>query len=95
MGAGAAWVAASRDGKLTRIDFETGDTTSVDVGSNPDSVIVAFDEVWVSLADDDAVARVSTDVQPRLLGTVPVGSGPEGIAASSSAVWVAKSATGP
>ncbi len=94
VGAGAAWVAASRDGKLTRIDFDTGETTSVDVGSNPDSVIVAFDEVWVSLTDDDAVARVSTDAQPRLLGTVPVGSGPEGIAASSSAVWVANSGDG-
>ena len=44
------------DGTLTRIDFQTGKTTSVDVGSNPDSVIVAFDEVWVSLTDDDAVA---------------------------------------
>jgi serine/threonine protein kinase len=94
VGAGATWVAASRDGTLTRIDSQTGETTKVDVGANPDSVIVAHDEVWVSLTDDDAVARVSTGAEPRLLGTVPVGSRPEGLAASENAVWVANSGDG-
>ena len=94
IGAGAVWVAGSRDGTLTRIDPESGETTSVEVGENPDGVVVAFDEVWVSLTGEDKVARVSTDPQPELLGTVDVGSRPEGLTASPRAIWVANSGDG-
>jgi serine/threonine protein kinase/sugar lactone lactonase YvrE len=94
VGAGAVWVAASREDAVTRIDPETGETASVKVGGNPDSVVVAFGEVWVSLSDDDRVVRLSTGPRPERVGSVNVGSRPEGLAASQRAVWVANAGDG-
>jgi len=94
LGAGAVWVAASRDGTLTRIDPASGDTTSVDVGENPDSVLVAFGSVWVSVTGTGKVVRLSADPQPEVLESFDVGSRPEGLAASGRAIWVANSGDG-
>ena len=76
---------ASGDGTLTRIDPATGDTTTVEVGEAPDSVIVAFDSVWVTVTDDNQVVRLTTDEQPEVIDTYDVGAGPEGLAATDSA----------
>ncbi len=94
VGAGAVWVAASRDGTLTRIDPTTGETTTVDVGENPDSVIVAFGSVWVSLTGENKVARVEASDQPAVTETFDVGEEPEGLATSSRAIWVANAGDG-
>ena len=94
LGAGAVWAVASRDGTLTRIDPRSGETTSVKVGKNPDSVVVAFDSAWVSVTGENKVVRVSTDPQPEVIETFDVGARPEGIAASSRAIWIANSGDG-
>ena len=95
VGAGAVWAVASRDGTLTRIDPATGETTSVDVGENPDSVVVAFDSVWVSVTGENKVVRLTADAAARASPTsFDVGARPEGLAASSRAIWVANSGDG-
>ncbi len=94
LGAGAVWAVGGRDGVLTRIDPKSGETTSVEVGKNPDSVVVAFDSAWVSVTDENKVVRVSTDPQPAVIDTFDVGARPEGIAASSQAIWVANAGDG-
>ncbi len=83
----------SGDGTLTRIDPASGKTTKVDVGDNPDSVVVAFGSVWVSVTGEDKVVRLSDDAQPVVQDSYEVGSKPEGIAVSGRAVWVANSGT--
>ena len=85
---------ASGDGTLTRIDPATGDTTTVEVGEAPDSVIVAFDSVWVTVTDENQVVRLTTDEQPEVIDTYDVGAGPEGLAATDRAVWTANSGDG-
>jgi serine/threonine protein kinase/sugar lactone lactonase YvrE len=94
LGAGAAWVAVSGEGKLVRVDQKTGKTTSVDVGDNPDSVVFDGDSVWVSVTGADEVVEVSADAEPHVIRHISVGSRPEGLDISSNAVWVANSGDG-
>jgi DNA-binding beta-propeller fold protein YncE len=94
VGAGAVWVAASRDGTLARVDPRTGDVTTVEVGDNPDSVLVAFDSVWVSVTGENKIVRLSTTDQPEIVDEFEVGAEPEGLAASSRAIWVANAGDG-
>ena len=64
------------------------------MGENPDSVIVAFDSVWVSVTGENKVVRLSADAQPEVTDEFEVGDSPEGLAASSRAIWVANSGDG-
>jgi serine/threonine protein kinase len=94
LGAGAAWVALSGEGKLARVDQDTGKSIKVDVGKNPDSVVFDGDSVWVSVTDADQVVQVSADAQPKVIRKIDVGLRPEGLDVSSRAVWVANSGDG-
>ena len=88
------WVALAGEGKLVRLDPTTGDTVSVIVGANPDSVVVDGDVVWVSVTFDHRVVQLSAGPQPKVLRRFSVGSRPEGLAVTDRAVWVANSGDG-
>jgi streptogramin lyase len=47
LGDGFAWVASSRDGTVTRVDPETADLLTVDVGGRPRAIAVGEGGVWV------------------------------------------------
>ena len=64
------------------------------MGRNPDSVVVAFDSVWVSVTGENKVVRLSAAEQPEVQQEFDVGAGPEGLAASPRAIWVANSGDG-
>jgi class 3 adenylate cyclase/streptogramin lyase len=48
VGHGAVWVAASRDGSVTRIDVEGGAPSTIELGSPPGGIVAAYDAVWTS-----------------------------------------------
>jgi streptogramin lyase len=60
VGNDAVWVANKTDGTLTRIDAKTGDVVGkpVRVGGSPFALDVRAHMVWVTLLDENAVARV-------------------------------------
>ncbi len=47
LGAGYVWVGSSRDGTVTRVDPETADLLTIDVGGRPAGIAVADGGVWV------------------------------------------------
>ena len=50
-GAGSIWVANAGDGTVSRIDPITGRVVrTIDVGGSPTGIVVADDEVWVTVA---------------------------------------------
>ena len=64
------------------------------MGENPDSVLVAFGSVWVSVTGENKVVRLTADEQPSITDEFDVGERPEGLATSSRAIWVANSGDG-
>jgi streptogramin lyase len=50
VGAGAVWTADAFDGTVTRIEPDSGQTTTIDVGGAPNDVVVAHGLVWVTVA---------------------------------------------
>jgi class 3 adenylate cyclase len=48
VGHGAVWVAAGRDGSVTRIDVEGGAPSTIELGSPPGGIVAAYDAVWTS-----------------------------------------------
>jgi virginiamycin B lyase len=47
-GAGAVWVANSRDGTVTRYDPPTADITTIRVGGSPIAIAAGEGRVWVA-----------------------------------------------
>ena len=94
VGEGAVWVAVSAEGKLARIDPDSGKVTTIDVGDDPDSVVTGFGSVWVSITGESKVVRVEPGEQPEVIGSFDVGARPEGLAISGRAVWSANAGDG-
>jgi YVTN family beta-propeller protein len=49
VGAGAVWVANAGDGTGSRIDPETREVETIEVGSRPAGIVVADGLVWVTV----------------------------------------------
>jgi ABC-type transport system substrate-binding protein/class 3 adenylate cyclase/tRNA A-37 threonylcarbamoyl transferase component Bud32/DNA-binding beta-propeller fold protein YncE len=60
-GGGALWVPNANDGTVTRIDPETDETTTFDVGHRPLGTALVDGRVWVSLglSAEDAQSRIA------------------------------------
>ena len=88
-GHGAAWVANSLDGTVSRIDPDTNSVTAtVPTGNGPDAVAVDARGIWVSNQFDGNVVRIDPG-RNQVAQRVSVGSRPLGLAMSGDAVLVA------
>jgi serine/threonine-protein kinase len=61
---------------------------SIPVGAGPDGITVADGTVWVSLAQDAAVASIDPKTN-KVAETVPIGKNPDGAVGEKGALWVA------
>ena len=66
---------------------------AVPVGGQGEDVVTMGDFAWVTLPQDDAVAKVSLDAG-EVVDTIEVGEEPRGIVASSDTIWVAALGSG-
>ena len=88
-GQGAAWVANSLDGTVSRIDPDTNSVTAtVATGNGPDAVAIDPRGIWVSNQFDGNVVRIDP-TRNQVAQRVSVGSRPLGLAISGDAVLVA------
>ena len=88
-GDGAAWVANSLDGTVSRIDPDTNSVTAaVPAGNGPAAVAVDARGIWVSDQFDGNVVRIDPGTN-QVAQRVSVGSRPLGLAMSGDTVLVA------
>jgi streptogramin lyase len=95
-GFGALWVATSTDaGRLTRIDLDTGEQTTVDLPpGKPVAVSSGQEAVWVGIrgADEgDVPPSAVVRVDPRttqVAQTIPVADGVQDLEYGGEAVWL-------
>jgi peptide/nickel transport system substrate-binding protein len=84
----AVWVARPEEGRVSRLDPETGAvTTTVRVGPDPSAVAVGEGFVWVTNAGGPTVSQISPDTN-EVVATIDACSGPIGVATGFGAVWV-------
>jgi streptogramin lyase len=80
--------------RLVTIDKATREeVSSVSLGGQGEDVVTTGRFAWVTLPQEDLVAKVSLDDE-RVVDTIPVGDEPRGIAVSNGALWVADLASG-
>src|SRR5262249_11404918 len=88
-GHGAAWVANSLDGTVSRIDPDTNSVTAlVTTGNGPHAVAVDARGIWVSQQFDGNVVRIDP-IRNEPAQPVSVGGRPSGLAMSGDNVLVA------
>jgi YVTN family beta-propeller protein len=92
-GEGALWAAAAEEGKLVRIDPETGKLDKVDVGDFPVGLVAAGGSVWVANRDGGTVSRVDAATM-EVVDTIDVGTYPTWIDAAGGSVWVSNQPDG-
>jgi YVTN family beta-propeller protein len=85
-GGGAAWVANSLDGTVTRIDPTTYIATTVQTGNGSSAVAVGAGGVWVSNQFGGTLARI--DPRTNQVRQISVGNRPLGVAISGDTVLV-------
>jgi hypothetical protein len=88
-------VATREGGQLVTIDKRSRKLAgpAVDLGGEGEDVVTTGRFAWVTLPQQDAVARVSLD-DGVVEGTIQVGDEPRGIVASSDAIWTADLGSG-
>ena len=82
------WV-AGLEGRVFAVDVATGDLErTVDVGGAPRGIALADGDVWVSLRDERAIARIDPGTG-EVIARVDIGGQPWPIAAGPNILWVA------
>ena len=86
---GFFWVTGSKDGSLTRVDEETQDTKTFDLGGSPQNVRVGLGAVWVTNATEGVLQGLDPDT-----GDIedPVGSRPFPLVLTDDGIWVGDTA---
>ncbi len=51
VGEGAVWVANSRDGTVSRVGTQDGETKTISLGQTPGGIVAAYGAVWASPGD--------------------------------------------
>jgi YVTN family beta-propeller protein len=92
-GAGSVWVSNALNGTVSRIEPETYDLRTIDVGGRPAGLAFGAGSLWVANSEARAVAQVDPK-SARVVQTIPVGNGPRAVAVGFGAVWVANSLDG-
>jgi hypothetical protein len=85
-GAGAVWIIHALDDKLTRVSAELNETTPLDVGNQPQSVVVGANHIWVSNYLSESLSRV--DPAAMTVEPINIGARPWAVSAGPSGVWV-------
>jgi YVTN family beta-propeller protein len=93
VGAGSVWVANQRDGTVSRVDADTRQVTTIDVGGDVSALAFGRGSLWVASAQRRGVSQVDPDTN-RVLTTIHVGNTPRGVAVAFGAVWVANTVDG-
>jgi streptogramin lyase len=93
-GEGSVWATAFEDGKLIRVNPETGRVDAVTVGEGPVGVVVAGGRVWVANRTSGTVSRIDPKTMREDGHSIHVGSLPTWIAAVAGSVWVSSQADG-
>jgi YVTN family beta-propeller protein len=89
VGEGAAWVANSGDGTVSRIDLDTNQVVAtISVGTEAVDVEVGEGLVWVTAPSSGAVARVDPRTNKLAGPPIAVGTGAWRVAIGEGAVWV-------
>ena len=81
------------DGTVSRIDPETQDVRTIDVGAAPAGLAFGAGSLWVANSEARTVAQVDPQTE-KVLQSIPAGNGPRGVAVGFGAVWVANSLDG-
>ncbi len=90
-GEGAVWVGAADDGRLWKIDADTGATElTAQAGRGSNGIAVGDGSVWVASWPDGTVQRVDPGTG-EVRAVIPVGGSPADIAVGAGYVWVAVS----
>ena len=89
----AIWVADGGAGVVARIDPRSGIPEAIPVSGWPADIALGARAAWVSLSDDDSVARIDA-ADGAVRDTIGVGRRPVGLAVGAGAVWSANSADG-
>jgi len=85
----SVWIAAADDGRLWRVDADTGATElTARAGRGANAVDVSDGSVWVASWPDGTVQRLDPDTG-EVRAVIPVGGAPADIAAGAGYVWVA------
>jgi YVTN family beta-propeller protein len=92
-GAGALWVSNATDGTVSRIDPETFDVRTIDVGGRPAGLAFAGGSLWVANSEARRVTQIDVE-SAKVVQSVPVGNGPRAVAVGFGSVWVANSSDG-
>ncbi|HTI35580.1 MAG TPA: hypothetical protein VL422_18035, partial [Miltoncostaea sp.] len=84
----AVWVAAADEGRLWKIDADTGATQlTATAGRGANGLAVSDGSVWVASWPDGTVQRVDPD-SGEVRAKIPVGGSPTDIAVGAGYVWV-------
>ena len=85
----SAWVGDGDEGRLWKIDAETGATQlTARAGRGSNGIAISAGSVWVASWPDGTVQRVDPDTG-EVRAVIPVGGQPADIAVGAGLVWVA------
>jgi DNA-binding SARP family transcriptional activator len=85
----SAWIGDGDEGRLWRIDAETGATQlTARAGRGSNGIAVSAGSVWVASWPDGTIQRVDPDTG-EVRAVIPVGGAPADIAVGGGLVWVA------
>ena len=89
VGLGAVWVSDAANGRVLRINPQTGQVTDViNVGTGPSAMALGDGSLWVANSLDGTVSRIDPRTD-HVTATILVGNGPSAIAFATGGVWVA------
>jgi YVTN family beta-propeller protein len=91
--ADSVWIANTLETTVSRIEAESGQVATTDIGGEPAGVAVGDDFVWVTDATEGTVEQIDPDAN-TVVGSLKVGNGPGGVAVAFDAVWVVTAVDG-
>jgi peptide/nickel transport system substrate-binding protein len=82
----SVWVANTLQDTVSRIDAESGQVATIDIGGEPAGVATGEGFAWVTDATEGTVEQIDPDTN-QIVGSLKVGNGPSGVAVAYRAVW--------
>ena len=89
----SVWVANTLDDTVSRVDAESGQVATIDIGGDPAGVATGAGFTWVADATEGTVEQIDPEAN-TVVGSLKVGNGPGGVAVAFDAVWVATAVDG-